>query len=130
MKVYLAGLGSRARYLIDKSMKNTVIIRFEIEGFHNYPDAPEEVYFLSHTHRHSFTITAGYLVTDLNREKEIFTMRNEVINYLNDSFGIPCQFGEMSCEMIASEILEFSLNDSMIWCEVWEEKTGGARVDI
>jgi hypothetical protein len=35
-------------------MKNTIIIQFEIEGFHNYPDAPEKVAFLSLKHRHTF----------------------------------------------------------------------------
>jgi len=49
---------------------------------------------------------------------------------LNESFGFPCQFGAMSCEMIAKEILEFASDDQMIWCEVWEEETGGARVEL
>lgn len=109
---------------------NTVIIQFEVEGFHNYPDAPKEVKFLSFNHRHTFKIKAGYKVTDLNREREIFICRDEVLSYLNESFGVPCQFGAMSCEMIANEILEFSKEDGMIWCEVWEEETGGARVEL
>jgi hypothetical protein len=32
--------------------------------------------------------------------------------------------------MIATDILDFSKEDGMIWCEVWEENTGGARVDL
>ena len=111
-------------------MKNTVIIKFNIDGFHNYPNAPEQVNFLFFKHRHTFQIKAGYKVIDLNREREIFICRDEVINYLNESFGVPCEFGAMSCEMIANEILEFSKDDGMIWCEVWEEETGGARVEL
>jgi hypothetical protein len=111
-------------------MKNTVIVQFQVEGFHNYPDAPEVVNFLKNNHRHTFIVKAGYNVTDLNREKEIFICRDEVLSYLNDSFGVPCDFIEMSCEMIAKEILEFSLEDGMVWCEVWEENTGGARVEL
>ena len=92
-------------------MKSEVIIQFEMEGFHNYPEPPEQVEFLKYIHRHTFTIKCGYEVTDLNREKEI-------------------QFKNMSCEMIAKEILEFSKEDQMKWCEVWEEKTGGAKVEL
>lgn len=111
-------------------MKSTVIIQFEIEGFHNYPNAPQAVHFLSYDHRHTFKVKAGYLVSDLNREKEIFLCRDEVKEYLNESFGYPCQFENMSCEMIASLVLDFGGEDGMIWCEVWEEETGGARIEI
>lgn len=111
-------------------MKTEVIIQFNVEGFHNYPNAPEQVNFLSHNHRHTFKIKAGYQVNDLNREKEIFICRDEIKDYLIESFGSPCQFNKMSCEMIASEILQFANEDGMTWCEVWEEQTGGARVEL
>lgn len=110
-------------------MKVTVIIQFEIEGFHRYLNAPDEVRFLSDNHRHTFIIKAGYLVEDLNREKEIFIERDFIKTYLTETYGSPCEFGEMSCEMIATEILEYASEDGMIWCEVWEEKTGGAKVE-
>lgn len=111
-------------------MKTQVIIQFEIDGFHNYPNAPKKVNFLSFNHRHTFKIKAGYQVNDLNREKEIFICRDEIKDYLIESFGSPCQFNNMSCEMIASEILQFANEDGMKWCEVWEEQTGGARVEL
>lgn len=111
-------------------MKNTVIIQFEIEGFHQYKDAPKVVEFLSFKHRHSFKIKAGYKVSDLNREREIFICRDEIQSYLYESYGNPCNFNNMSCEMIANEIIEFSKEDGMIWCEVWEEQTGGARIEL
>jgi len=111
-------------------MKSEVIIGFNIEGFHNYPDAPFEVNFLSYIHRHTFKITCGYEVSDLNREKEIFIYRDILIDYLQESYGVPCHFGAMSCEMIAKEILEFGSEDGMIWCEVWEEETGGAKCSL
>lgn len=111
-------------------MRAEVITQISLEGFHNYPNAPEQVSFLSHKHRHTFIIKCGYEVTDLNREREIFICRDIVIDYLNESYGIPCDFNEMSCEMIAKDILEFGQEDGMIWCEVWEESTGGAKVTI
>lgn len=111
-------------------MKNTVIIHLDIEGFHNYPNAPKIVEFLSLKHRHTFKVKAGYKVLELNRELEIFICRDEVISYLNQCYGLPCEFGEMSCEMIANKIISFFKEKGMIWCEVWEEETGGARVEL
>ena len=66
-------------------MKTTVITQFEVEGFHNYPEAPKQVDFLSSNHRHTFIIKCGYEVEDLNREKEIFICRDEVKSYLIES---------------------------------------------
>jgi hypothetical protein len=111
-------------------MKNTVIIQFNIEGFHLYKGAPSEVSFLENKHRHTFIVKAGYLVNHLDREREIFICRDEIKDYLIESYGYPCQFEGMSCEMIAKEILEFAQEDGMVWCEVWEEETGGARVEL
>lgn len=111
-------------------MKKQVIIQIEVEGFHHYPNAPKEVEFLSLNHRHTFKIKCGYKVEDLNREKEIFIERDFIKDYLNETYGVPCQFVAMSCEMIASELLEYGKPEEMIWCEVWEESTGGARVEL
>lgn len=106
------------------------MIQFEIDGFHLYPDAPEKVEFLGNIHRHTFIIKAGFSVTNSNREKEIFIFRDYIRSYLYESYGNPCQFGAMSCEMIAEEIMEFAMIDEIKWCEVWEENTGGARVEL
>lgn len=111
-------------------MKTVVEIQVTIEGYHQYNEAPKEVNFLSSKHRHQFHIQAGYEVTDLNREKEIFIQRDILKDYLNEAFGIPCEFGNMSCEMIAKELIEFGQDDGMIWCRVWEESTGGAKVEL
>lgn len=111
-------------------MNTTVIVQFEIDGFHNYLEAPYEVKFLANPHRHSFIVKCGYKVNHDNRDKEIFICRDMVRDYLYESYGNPCLFENMSCEMIAKDILEFSLVDGMVWCEVWEENTGGAIVEI
>lgn len=111
-------------------MKTTVIVRLEVDGFHNYPTPPSEVHFLSYLHRHSFVITFAYKVSSLDREKEIFICRDEVKSYLYKTYGSPCRFKNMSCEMIAKDILNKYFSDGMIWCEVWEENTGGAKVEI
>ena len=108
----------------------TVILDFDIEGFHFYPNPPKQVSFLKHNHRHIFQIRAGYKVEDLNREKEIFIQQDFLKDYLNDCYGSPCQFENMSCEMIADELLQFIKDDGGIWVEVFEDGKGGSRVEI
>ena len=108
---------------------STVIVQLSQEGFHNYPDAPFEVKFLADKHRHTFIIKLGYQVSHNNREKEIFLMRDEVRYVLTEFYGNPCEFGSMSCEMIAQELFEHFEEDGVCWVEVWEEETGGARVE-
>ena len=110
-------------------MTNTVIINFDIVGFHYYKDAPNDVSFLRNSHRHIFNIKIGYKVDDLDREKEIFIQTGFVEDYLIESYGSPCLFGQMSCEMIAKELLEFTKDDGSVWCEVLEDNKGGAKVE-
>jgi len=113
------------------SNKNkTVILDFEVEGFHYYPNAPKVVDFLKDRHRHLFQIRAGYKVNDSNREKEIFIQQDFLKEYLTESYGYPCEFKNMSCEMIAEDLLDFIKEDSGIWIEVFEDGKGGARVDL
>ena len=93
------------------SVKTTVVASFEIEGFHSYPAAPSAVGFLSARHRHCFTVRVGYSVDHNDREREIFICRDELRSYLVEAYGSPCEFGEMSCEMIAFEVLQFASAD-------------------
>lgn len=108
----------------------TVILDFDVEGFHFYPNAPVEVDFLKNNHRHIFQIRVGYNVTDTDREKEIFIQQDYLREYLNESYGVPCQFENMSCEMIAEDLLQFSLDDGAVWVEVFEDGKGGAKVSV
>lgn len=111
-------------------MKSTVILDFEIEGFHHYPNAPKEVDFLRHPHRHLFQIRVGYDVTDLNREKEIFIQQAYLEEYFGECYGHPAYFDDMSCEMIADDLLNFIKYDGGQWVEVFEDGKGGAKVSL
>ncbi|HHX67771.1 MAG TPA: hypothetical protein GX708_06915 [Gallicola sp.] len=111
-------------------MKTQVIINTEVIGFHNYPNAPEKVLFLRNKHRHIFTIKAGFEVQILDREKEIYILQNDIEDYLYKVYGNPCNFNEMSCEMIAKEVIEFCEPDNCKWVEVLEDNKGGARVEL
>lgn len=91
-------------------------IRFEVEGFHNYPDASknhgELVKFLEQSHRHIFKFNCKKRVNHDNRDEEFILLRRKVKQYINKKFPVfeaNCEcyhFGSMSCEMIAKNILK------------------------
>ena len=104
-----------------------VVIDFDIEGYHQYPNAPTAVEFLKYPHRHIFQIRMGFEVEDSDREIEIFLMTDIVKTYISEEFGVPAEFGNMSCEHIAEKLLK-KFNAS--WCEVFEDGKGGAKVEM
>lgn len=109
-------------------MKQYVVCVLEIEGFHYWPEAPTEISYLQSTHRHVFSLSVELSVSNGNREIEIITKQNEIRCYLLSRYGDSngtCQFGPMSCEQIAEDILtHFSASS----CIVLEDGYGGAKV--
>lgn len=97
-------------------MKTFVGIRFEVEGFHNYPDASKNhgdlVKFLEQSHRHIFKFNCKKRVNHDNRDEEFILLRRKVKQYINQNFPVfesQCEcydFGSMSCEMIAKQLLK------------------------
>lgn len=83
-------------------MKASIKVRWEFEGFHQYPDAPEEVKFLRDMHRHMFKCTAKVQVFHDDREIEFFLLQRELKNKFNSVF---CN--ELSCEAIARCIASY-----------------------
>ena len=45
-------------------MKSSIVVRTSFEGIHQYTNAPEEVDFLRHPHRHMFYVEAEIEVID------------------------------------------------------------------
>ena len=80
------------------------ITKLQIEGFHNWPEAPECFSYLRDRHRHLFEITAINTVGNADREKEVNNQRMLIMHYLEQHYGKPCEFGSMSCESIAKDI--------------------------
>jgi len=114
----------------NSQVKRTVILDFEMVGFHKWVNAPEQVKFLSHKHRHNFRFRLGYKVIDPDRQIEIFMEEEIVQYYLTECYGSILEFDSMSCEMIAEDILQHFQDEGCIWVEVFEDNRGGARVDI
>jgi len=96
-----------------------------VEGFHEWSKAPKKVLFLRNQHRHIFDITCQFEVTDEDREIELIMQQWEIEKYLYNKYGNPCQFGGMSCEMIAKELLE-KFDAHLV--QVLEDGAGGAIV--
>lgn len=103
-------------------MQTWIIINLQVEGIHCRADCPlEEVRFLKDPHRHIFHIQCQKIVSHADRDIEIIMLKRNILNELNRKYWDAnncCQFGSMSCEMIAHELLEkFSLD----YCQVLED---------
>jgi len=91
-----------------------VVIRLQVEGFHNWEDAPEIVSFLRARHRHIFHLECVKEVSHSDRDLEIILFKRAVQDHFKNNYMVGnaicapnwCEFGSMSCEMIAEEILE------------------------
>lgn len=106
-----------------------VITYNEIIGTHRYKEANGLLKYLSYKHRHVFKIRCWFKVEDPNREIEFNLKQNEIEKILRDNFveekGMGLNFGNMSCEMIGSFIIQ---NIGCDMCEVLEDGFGGSFV--
>jgi len=73
-------------------------VRFQVVGYHNWPDAPDDVDFLRGRHRHTFHFRIRMLVEHGNRALEFITVRNRLEWTVRSLDG---DFGSRSCEQLA-----------------------------
>ena len=104
----------------------TIVVNLQVEGVHYWPSCNlDAVSFLMHPHRHIFYIRCEKEVKKEDREIEIITFKRLVQEFLAGRFGTPADFGSMSCEMIAGELVrQFNLAS----CEVLEDGENGAKI--
>ena len=113
-------------------MNTNVIVKLQVEGLHNWPDAAKvfpEVGFLSDLHRHIFHITCKKKVNHDDRDVEFIMFKRDITQYLEnkyyDSITRCLLFGSKSCEMLARELYEeFDLE----YCSVFEDNENGAEI--
>ncbi len=105
-------------------MVKLVVVTLDVEGIHAWPQCPfEEVKFLRDPHRHLFKIRCAKKVGHLDRDIEIIMLKRMILGYLNTKYS--GQFGSMSCEMIADDLMtEFNLDS----CVVLEDGENGAMI--
>jgi hypothetical protein len=117
---------------VKKEYKIIVRTHNEIAGFHHWENAPGSLEFLRYNHRHIFVIKCLFPVTHGDRDIEIFVQQNSIERFLTGKHpqsNYPVrglQFGGISCEMIAAEIMDGF--DQCLECEVLEDGKGGAIV--
>jgi len=116
-----------------KNITTEVYCTLQVEGTHNWPDCPfEEVDYLRVPHRHIFHIKAYGKVTHSDRDVEFIMLKHEIWKYLTTGKywshnNHLCEFGAMSCEMIAQELID---NFDLSRCEVSEDNENGAIVTV
>jgi hypothetical protein len=121
-------------------MSTELVISFEIDGLHFWPDAPKQYEEFSKPHRHLFKFICWWSTkdsTDPNRrEKELWELRQETILLIHKHWATgypehwageptyngfdPVNFKGMSCEGIADKVKEFG-GFSKVFCgeEYW-----------
>lgn len=95
------------------------------EGFHRWPDAPEEVAFLRDRHRHVFHVRAEVPVRHDDRDVEFILLGRRVaaeVEVIRSTQDVSC----WSCERWANELVD---RLGLSACEVSEDGENGARVD-
>ena len=114
-------------------MKRQVLTYNAIEGFHRWPDAPDDCKYLANRHRHVFVIRCWVGVEHNERQVEIITRQHEIEDYLRMTYPNYegdghncCDFREMSCESIAENLLNRFFDMDKV--EVTEDGYGGATL--
>lgn len=109
--------------------KRKIFVTFSREGVHRYPDAPEEVKFLRHPHRHIFHFTAWIDVYHNDRDVEFILFKRELeAQYANSVL----EMDHKSCEMLAEDLIDYisgAYPDRKISVIVSEDGENGAQLD-
>lgn len=109
-------------------MKKYIQCQLRIEGIHCWEDCKlDEVGYLKHLHRHEFAIEVTKKVDKLDREIEFICFKHEIAKYLRKQYWSTieqcCCFENMSCESIASELIN---KFKLYACSVKEDGENGA----
>ena len=85
----------------------SIIVKFDLEGYHKWPKAPEQYKRLESEHGHIFHFEVEIPVEHFDRFIEILEARRILRKDLLGSYGTggmreePCNFGGKSCEHLA-----------------------------
>lgn len=109
-------------------MRKEIVVSFQFEGMHRWPNAPQELTerYLKNLHRHIFHVRAWREVNHNDRDVEFIAFKREMIDYITfNNPSVPVDLINDSCETIAEKLLKkFGLSK----CEVLEDGENGAVV--
>jgi hypothetical protein len=115
-------------------VRGFVKVKNSIVMFHHYPDAPNEVAFLKHPHRHNFIVHTKVQVNpEADRDIEFFMLQTEIDDYLA-TFKLKFNEKSFSCEEIAKFVLRhvrenITKDERYISVEVSEDGENSAVVE-
>lgn len=78
---------------------NYIWITTQFEGFHKYPDAPEEVSFLREIHRHIFHVKVWIEIFHDDRDIEFILFKRFINSIIKEK-----NLDYKSCEMISDDL--------------------------
>ena len=93
-------------------MRKYIEVKLDIEGLHHWPDCNlPHVEYLKHLHRHTFIISCRAEVSHGDRDIEFIDLKHKIKQYVAKTWYDPaygcCNFGAMSCEHIATDLLNY-----------------------
>jgi len=106
-------------------IRTTVYCRTSFEGFHEWPDAPEEVFFLRNNHRHIFHVTVEVPVSHSDRDVEFILLKRRVDAFIKEQ-NTHLVSETWSCEQWALALL---VKFDAFRVEVSEDGENGAIVE-
>lgn len=115
--------------LVSRSVDTSIWVTFAKHGIHRYPDAPNEVGYLSVSHRHLFKFKVGITVHHDDREIEFHMFQNWLMSLYEGEQQLTLD--NRSCEMIAAELIakiqgKYDCDHRTITVEVSEDGECGA----
>lgn len=90
---------SKPKEKVDPARMKFIFINTSFEGFHSYPDAPNEVEFLRVNHRHIFHVKVAIEVFHNERDIEFILFKRFIESLIKTN-----DFNSKSCEMISDEL--------------------------
>lgn len=90
--------------------KTRIEVKTQFEGLHCWPEAPDDVKFLRHMHRHMFHVVLRVPVSHNDRDLEFIMVKHELEKFIKDRYGwpdAPMALGRMSCEDIAASVIKW-----------------------
>ena len=105
-------------------MTNYIWITTQFEGFHKYPEAPEEVKFLRDLHRHIFHVKVWIEVFHNEREIEFISFKRHISNFADKISE------DESCETMAdnlADLLKAELPERKIKISISEDGENGCE---
>lgn len=91
-------------------MRKYIEVKLDVEAIHCWPNCNiDEVAYLKHPHRHTFQFICRVEVTHNERDVEFIELKHKLKQYLGSKYYSKiykcCDFGSMSCESLAEDVL-------------------------